>query len=81
MTRNDVVRALKAEYAALKDKKSVHPGANAAHVAAAGGELFMPGSEHDAIILKQAVENGTLSEDQLRRNVSRTLALIRKVRQ
>lgn len=67
--------------AALKDKKSVHPGANAAHVAAAGGELFMPGSEHDAIILKQAVENGTLSEDQLRRNVSRTLALIRKVRQ
>ena len=66
--------------AALKDKKSVYPGANAARVAAAGGELFMPGSEHDAKVLKQAVEDGTLSVDQLRRNVSRTIALIRKMR-
>ena len=66
--------------AGLKDKKSVYPSANAARVAAAGGELFMPGSEHDAKVLKQAVEDGTLTVDQLRRNVSRTIALIRKMR-
>ncbi len=66
--------------AGMNNRKSHYPAANAARVAAAGGELFMPGSKHDAEVMKKALEDGSLSEEQLRKNVSRTLALLRKLR-
>ena len=67
--------------AGVTNKKSIYPVADAARVAEAGGELFMPGSRHDEESLKKAVEKGTLSVLQLRKNVSRTLEMITKLRQ
>ena len=67
--------------AGVTNKKARYPVANAARVAAAGGELFMPGSKRDADDLRRALSNGTLSVDQLRANVSRTIRAIRNMRE
>lgn len=67
--------------AGVTNKKARYPVANAARVAAAGGELFMPGSKRDADDLRRALSNGTLSVDQLRANVSRTIRAIRSMRE
>ena len=63
------------------NKTSAHPGAVAGRVAAAGGELFMPGCKGDADNARKALENGTLSLGQLRENVSHLIARIRLQRQ
>ena len=64
----------------VTNKKSIYPVANAGRVAAAGGDLFMPGSSGDADQLRKALARGALSEDQLRRNVSRVIRKIRELR-
>ena len=62
---------------AMKNKDSIYPDADAAHVAAVGGELFMPGCKDDAVSMRKAIRSGLLSRQQLEKNVS---GLIRKIR-
>ena len=62
----------------VTNKRSIYPIANAGRVAAAGGDLFMPGSKGDADQLRKALERGVLSTDQLRKNVS---SIVRKIRE
>ena len=63
--------------AGLENKKSAWPTADAGRVAAAGGELFMPGSRHDLEQIHKAVDAGTLPLEQLQENVSGILRTIR----
>ncbi len=56
---------------------SVHRNASPEKVAAAGGDLFMPGSRKDYDKLLEAVRTETVSRDQLRINATRVLELIR----
>ena len=65
--------------AVLNNKKSKNPGANAAHVVQAGGDLFMPGSAADAEVIRKGLKNGTISEAQLKQNVSRILRKAREL--
>ena len=64
----------------IADKNSRHPFANAGRVAAAGGELFMPGCKGDAKEIRKALDSGSLTEQQLRENVGHLLARIRELR-
>ena len=64
----------------VTNKRSIYPIANAGRVAAAGGDLFMPGSKGDADQLRKALERGVLSTDQLRKNVSSVVRKIRELR-
>ncbi|MCR5088352.1 MAG: glycoside hydrolase family 3 C-terminal domain-containing protein [Oscillospiraceae bacterium] len=59
--------------AALQNRHMRYPEADAGRVAAAGGELFMPGSETDEKNIRDALKRGYLTEDRLRRNVSHML--------
>ncbi len=65
----------------MSDRKSVWPGADAGRVAAAGGDLFMPGSKADAESVRGALQRGVLSTEQLRKNVSHLLKAIREMRE
>ena len=64
----------------IADKNARHPFANAGRVAAAGGELFMPGCKGDAKEIRKALDSGSLTEQQLRENVGHLLARIREQR-
>lgn len=55
-------------------KDAKYPGPAAADVAAAGGDLFMPGSKADVSNVLNAVKEGRLSKEQLRMNATRVLA-------
>ena len=66
--------------AGVTNKQSAHPGADAGRVAAAGGDLFMPGSRGDAARMRDALEAGTLSLPQLQKNVSHLLTCLREIR-
>ena len=48
-------------------------------VAAAGGELFMPGGKEDYKLLMQALADGTVKRERLEINASRLLRMIRKL--
>ena len=63
----------------VTNKRSIYPIANAGRVAAAGGDLFMPGSRGDADQMRKALERGVLSEERLRKNVSRVIRKIREL--
>ncbi len=67
--------------AACTNKNTLYPSANAGRVAAAGGELFMPGCRGDAEEIRKALNRGVLSTRQLQENVSRTLRKIREMRE
>lgn len=56
-------------------KDAKYPGPTASEVAAAGGDLFMPGSKDDAADVLNAVKEGRLSREQLQINATRVLAL------
>ena len=60
------------------DKSGAHGGPEAWKVAAAGGDLFMPGSPGDYRNVRRALRDGRLSRRQLERNVTRLLRLIRQ---
>ncbi len=66
--------------AGITNKQSAYPVADAGRVAAAGSELFMPGSKADAGRMRDALERGTLSLPQLQKNVSHLLACMRELR-
>ena len=66
--------------AGMSNKRSVYPTADAGRVAAAGGNLFMPGSRHDAKRIQDALKRGALTEQQLRVNVSGTVRKIRELK-
>ncbi len=59
-------------------KDAKYPGPAAADVAAAGGDLYMPGSKEDLSGVLNAVKEGRLSKEQLQINASRVLAFGKK---
>ena len=61
------------------DKTSVHPAPVPWKVAAAGGDLFMPGSKKDQQNILNALQNGQVSRKQLEINASRVLRLAREL--
>ena len=52
-------------------KEDKYPRVDAAMVAAAGGDLFMPGSQRDANDILNALKEGKLSREQLQINITR----------
>ena len=65
--------------AAMMNKTSKHPAAAAGAVAAAGESLVMPGSKKDVEALLAALAGGSLTRDDLERNIARLLRLYRKL--
>ncbi|MBO4872586.1 MAG: glycoside hydrolase family 3 C-terminal domain-containing protein [Lachnospiraceae bacterium] len=63
----------------MADRKNRHPKVSPRLVAAAGGELFMPGSKADFKDMRAGLREGSLSRAQLERNASRLLKLIRRL--
>ena len=63
----------------MYNKESVHPYPCTDKIAAAGGDLTMPGSRADFDSILKAVRDGTLSRRQLQINASRILRLARKL--
>lgn len=61
------------------DRSSLHPGPQPWKVAAAGGDLFMPGSKKDRQNILDALKDGRLSRKQLEINASRVLFLAEKL--
>ncbi len=59
-------------------KDAKYPGPTAADVAAAGGDLFMPGSKNDCDSVLKALQEGRLPKEQLQINVTRVLAFGKK---
>ena len=66
--------------AMMTDKKAKYPAADAGQIAAAGGELVMPGSAGDVKAMRKALETGVLTEAQLRQNAARLYALAQRLR-
>ncbi len=56
-----------------------HPCALSPNVAAAGGDLFMPGCQSDYDALLKAIASGAVSREQVRANASRVIWLIREL--
>jgi beta-glucosidase len=61
------------------NKNAAYPAPEAWKVAAAGGDLFMPGSKADQDNVLKALEEGKLSWEVIETNASRVLAMIRKL--
>ena len=61
------------------EKDCIHPVAEAARVCMAGGDLFMPGSQHDYDSIKAGLEAGTVTREQLRVNATRVLNMAKKL--
>ena len=66
--------------ASMKNKASRYPTADAAGIPASGNDVMMPGSSRDFRRIYRAVRRGALDRDQLRKNVSRLLALVRRLK-
>lgn len=65
--------------ASMKNKASRYPVANAAKIPASGNDVMMPGSVKDYRRIYRALRRGELNRDQVRRNVSRLIALVRRL--
>jgi beta-glucosidase len=61
------------------NRNAAYPAPEAWKVAAAGGDLFMPGSKADRDNVLKALEEGKLSWEVIETNASRVLAMIRKL--
>ncbi|MCM1578487.1 MAG: glycoside hydrolase family 3 C-terminal domain-containing protein [Ruminococcus sp.] len=61
------------------EKNCRWPIANAAGAAAAGGNLFMPGSKYDYKVIDKALKNGSVTKEQLMKNASETVGVIKKL--
>ncbi|MBR4342716.1 MAG: glycoside hydrolase family 3 C-terminal domain-containing protein [Lachnospiraceae bacterium] len=59
---------------------SKHPKSSAAKIAAAGGEIVMPGSKEDYNEMMTALKDGSLTRKQLEINGTRLIRLIRSLR-
>ncbi|MCR5145168.1 MAG: glycoside hydrolase family 3 C-terminal domain-containing protein [Lachnospiraceae bacterium] len=60
-------------------KESIHRNSRSRFVAMAGGDLFMPGGKKDYDDLKSALLANELSEEQVKINASRVLAMAKKL--
>ena len=65
--------------AGMGPKNSPHPEARADRISAAGVELVMPGAKVDFDNIKEALEEGRITREQLEKNASGTLRMIRKL--
>lgn len=61
------------------DKKSTYRNSLARFVVAAGGDLFMPGGKSDYEDLKKGIQEGNVSEEQVRINATRVLKMARQL--
>ena len=52
-----------------------YPNSDASHVCMAGGDLFMPGSQHDYDIIKEGLAKGSVQRGQLQVNATRVLRM------
>ncbi len=66
--------------AGMGPKDSPHPEARADRISAAGVDLVMPGAKVDFENTKEALKEGRITREQLEKNASRTLRMIRKLR-
>ncbi|MCR5416607.1 MAG: glycoside hydrolase family 3 C-terminal domain-containing protein [Pseudobutyrivibrio sp.] len=60
----------------MKDKNSTYRIALSNEVAKAGGDLFMPGCKGDFSRMKAALEDGSLTKEQLQINATRVIKMI-----
>ena len=58
---------------------SKHPASKASKVAAAGGELVMPGCKADHEDMMEALSDGSLTREQLEINATRLIKVIRSL--
>ncbi len=65
--------------AGMGPKNSPHPEARADRISAAGVDLVMPGAQVDFDNIKEALKDGRITREQLEKNASRTLRMIRKL--
>ena len=65
--------------AALNSGKKKYPVPNAARIAAAGGDLVMPGAPEDLKALLEGLKNGTVTRRQLAVNGTRVLRMAKKL--
>ncbi len=65
--------------AAATNKNSINRNSKARYVAAAGGDLFMPGGKGDYDDLLAGLKAGDVSEEQVRINASRVIAMAKKL--
>ena len=61
------------------DPKSAHRNSLPEHVAAAGGDLFMPGGKADFTNLKKGIDSGVVSLHQVKVNATRVLKMAREL--
>lgn len=61
------------------EKNCLHPVSDAARVCMAGGDLFMPGSQHDYNRIKSGVAQGTVTKKQLQINASRVCRMAKRL--
>ncbi|MBO4750762.1 MAG: glycoside hydrolase family 3 C-terminal domain-containing protein [Lachnospiraceae bacterium] len=64
-----------------RPKDTANPEARASRIAAAGGELIMPGRKSDFDDMKEALRAGRLTRKQLLLNATRLLHLLRKLKE
>lgn len=63
----------------ILSKETKYPAPNAGKVAAAGGDLFMPGSAKDYQEVLDALKDGTLSREQLEINATRVYRMAKRL--
>ena len=61
------------------NKASIHPAPNAAKIAAAGGDLVMPGGKGDYENILKALREGTLDKKQVQKNATRVYRMGKKL--
>lgn len=61
------------------EKNCLHPVSDAARVCMAGGDLFMPGSQHDYNRLQSELAQGTVTKKQLQINASRVCRMAKNL--
>ena len=64
---------------AMYDKTARHPDSSPVNIAAAGGDLVMPGSREDYEKILDALKAGTLSREQVQINATRLLKMTREL--
>ena len=65
--------------AALNAGKKKYPAPNAARIAAAGGDLVMPGGPGDLKAMRKGLEEGVLTRKQLSINATRIIRMAKKL--
>lgn len=63
----------------LFSRNNIYPNIKPENVAAAGGDLFMPGSKNDFKKMKKGLNNGSLTREQLMINVTRVYRLAKQI--